>query len=134
MRLHEGTNFKHFELRSKHFAPLAVKITNRPPVNKFKPVSLLFASLLLLVPSVFSQPNYSKESSFQNKNPDQSIAAVLIDVDDALDTDYYSVCHDLHFTPLTLLHARQSLQFVQPLASPHLSPLPFYLKIRNLRI
>jgi hypothetical protein len=103
-------------------------------VNKFKQFSLLFASFLLLASSVIAQPCNSNKSSFQNKNPDQSISAVLADVDDVQDTEQTSPLHYLHFIQLALPVPSQQHQPLHPLVYLPFPSLPFYLKTQNLRI
>jgi len=105
------------------------------PLNKFKQISLVFASLFILALATFGQSLNLNKASFQNKNEDQCISAFLVDdLDDDIDTEQVSSFHQLHFiqlpTPFVNLQD-QSFTSVAPRSS---SPIPFYLKIQNLRI
>jgi len=102
-------------------------------VNKFKQISLLFASLFILVFSVVGKSFSSARSSIQNNDQDQSISAMLAD-DDALDSDPISNPYQLHFIQHAVLLASLQQQPLPLIANIHFTSVPFYLRIQNLRI
>ena len=115
--------------------PLRQPIDHSAKVNKFKQISLLFASFFILLFSVVGKPFSSAKSSIQNKDQDQSISAMLVgEVDDALDTDPISNPYQLHFIQHAVPLASLRHQPLPPIANFHFASVPFYLKIQNLRI
>jgi len=103
-------------------------------VNKLKQVTLLLASLFIIVAAVASgQSCSSTKTLFQNKNTEQSISIILDDEVDDIDAEQISCIYQLHFVQMTFRFATLNQQFIA-VANRSTSPIPFYLKVQNLRI
>jgi hypothetical protein len=103
------------------------------PLNKFKRISLIFASVFIFTLAVSGQAfNLNKAS--QQKNQGELTATFTDDLDDDVVTEQVSAIHQLHFiqvlTPFTCVQDRTFNSVVHDSSSQ----IPFYLKIQNLRI
>jgi len=105
------------------------------PLNRFKQISLVIASLFILALAVSGQSLNLNKASFQNKNQSECISTFLADdLDDDIDTEQISSIHQLHFIQLPSSFANLQVQSFISIAPQGNSQIPFYLKIQNLRI
>jgi len=103
-------------------------------LKKLKQVSLIVASLFVLISCfTFDQPGSAK-LVFQNKNIPSASVILIDELDDLTEIDLSVFC-DLNFSSiLDTSYKNFSRCPFRSAANPGVSLIPFYLQIHNLRI